>query len=183
MSAACHPSMRTWERFSVLLLHTCPEGLGLGLLVAGRGCWPQVRGARGRGCSGSGPRGLCLPEARPQRERHSRGRCGYRRGPRSGAGSAATPTSWPGCPAAAAPLALTSPRGRGAHCGAWETARHQFPEVFLYKIILILKSVCLRMKRLPVACLGVRPVAGAVLWRRPAEPCSRAGSFGLCRSC
>lgn len=59
MSAACHPCMRTWERFSVLLLHTRPEGLGLGLLVGGRGCWPQVRGAQGWGCSSSGPRGPC----------------------------------------------------------------------------------------------------------------------------
>lgn len=83
MGAACHPSMRTWERFSV---HTCPEGLGPWLLVPGPGVsWGWV-------CSGSAPwRPVC-------REWHSCGRCGCQRVPCSGAGSAATPDQLAGPP-------------------------------------------------------------------------------------
>lgn len=99
----------------------------------------------------------------------------------SGAGSAATSRSAGGlavlpcacCSGSALAPSLSRLQAWDARCGAWKTACHQSPEVFLYKIILILKSVCLRMKRLPVAYLGCQAYgwgdAGAVLWSRAAQ--------------
>lgn len=76
------------------------------------------------------------------------------------------------CSGSALSSSLTRLQGFDARCSAWKTACYQSPKVFLYEVILILKSVCLRMKHLPVACLGCQAYswgdAGAVLRSRVA---------------
>lgn len=48
------------------------------------------------------------------------------------------------CSGSALASCLTRLQSSGACCGVWKAACHQSPEVFLYKVILILKFTCLR---------------------------------------
>lgn len=170
MRAPCHPSMRTWERFSVLLLCSCP------FMSSAVCCPPRVLGgAWGWGLLWLRQSPFCSPALRG---------CVFLEAlsaARAVAGAGASVRlrlwSWLGCPpdpqedwlCRPASAALASLPGWGACCGARKTACHQSPKEFLYKVILILKSLCVRMKRLPVACLGCQAYRMGRCWCRAAE--------------